>query len=292
MISSYFNIVKIQQQINVLNENIKINDDRIKIAQKRFEIGSASKLEMLQATVDRNTRLAEILALKKELDNAMVALNRLLGKTEFSDFILTDSISITYQPEYNDLRKSVLNTNKEIFLYSKNAEINKKIIRESQAARYPQLDLNLNYNYSQVKNEVGFSLLNQNKGFNAGLTLSWNIFNGFNTSREIQNAKLNFQSAQLLLQDTRSSIDFNVYAAYRRFLNDLELSKLQQSNIEFARENVTVALEAYRIGSISGIQLKEAQNSYESANAGWIESQYQAKLSETELMKLNGELVK
>ena len=65
-----------------------------------------------------------------------------------------------------------------------------------------------------------------------------------------------------------------------------------KSNLVFARENVTIALEAYLLGSISGLQLTEAQNSLEESYSRLIDARYMVKLSETALMKLNGDLMK
>lgn len=292
VIKKYFDVIRITQQIKVLEENIKIYDDRVQIAETRFTIGSASKLDFLQAKVDRNARVSEMLSLREDYNTAMANLNRLMGRSEYSNLTLTDSITINYNPVYDELRKSAMNNNKELFLDMKNVEINSSVVKEIQSQRFPVLDLNLSYNYSKVKNEVGQSLLNENDGFTRGLTLSWNIFNGFNTGREISNAKLNKLSADLTLADTRSRIDHELYVSFKKFESDKEILALEESNLEFAKENVTVALEAYRLGSISGLQLKEAQNSFETAFSRLVEARYQAKLSETELMRLNGELVK
>jgi len=292
VIGVYFNVVRILQQIKVLEENIKIYEDRELIAKTRFDIGSASRLDFLQAKVDRNEKLSEILSLKEEYNTSIADLNRLMGKTDFTDYNLTDSVTIAYSPTYEDLRKTVLTNNSEINLSNKYTGIFESTVREMQSQRFPQLDLNVNYNFSRIENEAGFTLLNDNRGLTTGVILSWNLFNGFNTGREIQNAKLNLQSTQLLLADTRSKIDRDLFVAFNRFQSEKEILQLEESNLEFARENVTVALEAYRLGSISGLQLKEAQNSYESSFSRLVEARYRTKLSETELMRLNGELVK
>lgn len=292
VIGIYFNAVRILQQIKVLEENIKIYEDRELIAKTRFDIGSASRLEFLQAKVDRNEKLSEILSLKQEYNTSIADLNRLMGKTEIAEHNLSDSVTINYSPTYEELRKTVLNNNSEINLSSKYAGISESTVREIQSQRFPQLHLNINYNFSRIENEAGFTLLNDNRGLTTGLLLSWNLFNGFNTAREIKNAKLNLQTTQMILADTRSKIDRDLFVAFKRFQSEKEILRLEESNLEFARENVTVALEAYRLGSISGLQLKEAQNSYESSFSRLAEARYRTKLSETELMRLNGDLVK
>jgi outer membrane protein TolC len=185
-----------------------------------------------------------------------------------------------------------LNNNLKINLDFKSAELSGDMINEIRAMRYPWLYANVKYNFNKTENEAGFSLLNQNQGLNAGLTLSWNVFNGFNTGRQVKNAKINYQSSQLILEDTRSKIQTDLYIAFKKFESEKAILQLEESNLVFAKENVIVSLEAYRLGSISGIQLTEAQNSLEASYSRLIDARYMVKISETALMKLNGDLVK
>jgi outer membrane protein len=274
IILAYFNAVKIRQQINVIEETITIYDERIKIADTRFTIGSASKLDLLQAKVDRNARQSELLKQRVLYEEALASLNQLMGKQEFSNI------------------NSVLNNNRELRFRKASLDVEKYLVKEFQSLKYPVLDFNLNYNYSRTENEVGLLLLNKIQGPSAGFTFSWNLFNGFNTNRGIKNARLNYNTADLLLSETRSTIVHDTHVALKKFQSDLEILKLEETNWNFARENSDVALEAYRLGTIAGVQLKEAQNSYQEAFSRLVEARYQAKVSETRLMQLNGDLVK
>jgi outer membrane protein TolC len=55
---------------------------------------------------------------------------------------------------------------------------------------------------------------------------------------------------------------------------------------------VKVAIEKYKLGSISQIMLQEAELSFRDAQTRLVNSKYDTKLSEIELMRINGELVK
>jgi outer membrane protein TolC len=292
IMESYFRAVSLLEEIKVIEDAIQMFDERVRIAELRFQVGSGSKLDLLQSQTDRNARRSLRLQLFVNYQDAIANLNRLMGKDEFKEWLLTDSIVISYQPVLEDLRKSVMQKNYEIQLGQKQEEIFQHALNESRSYRLPVLDLNADYNYSRNENDVGFILLNRNQGFYSGLTLSWNIFNGFNTNREISNAKLNLNSTSLLLADTRSRIEHELYVAFNKFQSELEILNLEIENTAVATENVNVALESFRLGSISCLELKDAQNSYEGAQSRLVIAQLQAKLSEIELMRLNGELVK
>ena len=292
VMESYFRAVSIRQEIKVLDDAISMFDERVRIAEMKFQVGSGSKLDLLQSKTDRNTRKSLRLNLLASYDQAQAELNRLMGKSDAVSWQLTDSITINYKPVMEDLKKSVPLNNYELQLGKKQEEIFKNMVNESKSYRYPLINLSVDYNYSRTENEVGFVLLNQNQGLYSGITLAWNLFNGSNTNREIQNAKLNWNTSSLILADTRLRIDQDLYVAFRKFQSELEILQLELENSAIATENVNVALESFNLGSISGLELKDAQNSFEGAQSRLVIAQLQAKLAEIALMKLNGELVK
>ncbi|MBK9423105.1 MAG: TolC family protein [Bacteroidetes bacterium] len=292
IIGNYFNIVRINQQIKVTVESISIYEDRLKIAEAKFRIGSASKLEALQTKVDLNAAKSRLMLLQIEKDKAVTALFYQMGIKNNYQISLSDSVKIDYQPQYAELLKSIPQTNKEIKYQELKYAISTDVIREMKAMQLPVLNLNMNYNYNRTENEVGFLLLNQTQGYNAGLTLSWNLFNGLNTRRQINNAKLFASSENEILESVKLRIENDLWLAFRNFETEKELLQMEISNTDVVRENVTVALEAYRLGTISGLQLKDAQNAFEEAMSRVADAHYRTKLAETELMKLNGDLLK
>jgi outer membrane protein TolC len=67
---------------------------------------------------------------------------------------------------------------------------------------------------------------------------------------------------------------------------------LEEESVDLARENVMVALERFRQGVSTTLELKEAQQSLELAAYRLIQARYNTKVSETELMRLKGTLLK
>ena len=76
------------------------------------------------------------------------------------------------------------------------------------------------------------------------------------------------------------------------FVDDcVSLIELEEENILLAKENVNITLETYRLGSTTFIQLREAEKSLSDAYDRLINARYNAKLAETELLRMKGELV-
>ena len=77
------------------------------------------------------------------------------------------------------------------------------------------------------------------------------------------------------------------WMAYENYLN---LWELEKSNLVAAGENYAIALERYRLGQLSGIQLREAQNSLLNAEERRSIAEYATKLCEISLLQLSGRI--
>jgi outer membrane protein TolC len=262
------------------------------LAQTKLNIGSGSSLELLQAKVDGNEQRAALLKQLASLQESKDNLNYLLSQKVTTTFIATDTIHIVYAIPSETLLTSVQQKNYSLLAAQRDENISMQTLKEVKALRMPTVNFTTGYNYSKNKSDAGFMLFNQNTGYNYGLSLKWNVFDGFNTSRQIKNAELNYRSAGLYYNDLQLQVNVQVQKAMRDFSNALALLQLEQENSLLANENLTVAFERFRSGLSNSLELKAAQLSYQNSLTRLIQTQYAAKLAETELMRLNGEFVK
>ena len=125
---------------------------------------------------------------------------------------------------------------------------------------YPYLRLNAGYGYTLNKYDINSIQRRNNWGFNGGVTIGFNIFDG-NRRREKRNASLAIRNAQLereqLEQGLRADLS-NLWQAYR---NNIRLLNLERQNLIAAKENHEIAKERYLLGDLSGIEMREAQKS-------------------------------
>jgi outer membrane protein TolC len=70
----------------------------------------------------------------------------------------------------------------------------------------------------------------------------------------------------------------------------MELTLLEKENLQNAKVNYEIAIDRYKLGNLSGVELREAQNSLLDAEERLIEAQLNTKLSEITLLQLSGRL--
>ncbi|MGQ0827384.1 MAG: TolC family protein [Bacteroidota bacterium] len=292
VIDAYYSIAMQKQLMNGLKENITVSEERLKIAQKKYDVGATAKTDVLQAKIDLNALKSSLLRQSTLLSDAKAELNQLLVQPVEQDIDVTDSIPLMNQYKYEDLKNSIAEKNTGLLFAQRNIEVSRLIIREGRSAFYPKLDLNANYIFSRSQNQAGFSLLNQNLGLNLGFTASWTIFNGFTGRNNLKNLQLNFENSKMEYENQKTLTQLGLVKSFKKYQDDISILELEEENNKLAKENLNIALERFRLGANTYIELKEAQKSYEESTIRLSNARFSTKLSETQLLKLSGGIIK
>ena len=178
----------------------------------------------------------------------------------------------------------------------KNIDIAHLTLKQTKADLYPTISFNSAYNFSRTTNQVvinNFStLFNQVRGLNYGFTANIPILNNLNTRRLIKQAKWDVGYQNIIYENQKSLTDLSVINAFQNYEQQKKALALEEENILLARENLDIVFQTYKLGAATLLQLKLAQNSLADAENRLIEARYNAKLSETELMRLSGHLLR
>jgi outer membrane protein len=296
VIKTYYNIVAQKQELKAVEEQMILNRERLDLAQVKLDVGLGIKPDVLQAQVDLNAQIAAQLNQQTLIIQSKIALNRLMAVNKGVDYDVLDSIPIDTTLDLDLIKTNIANASPAIQVARKNIDISYITYRERRAERSPTVTLNSAYNFNQTHNNSvinSFSTLyNLNKGFNYGITANIPIFNNYTARRNIRQAQAAINFNQLTLENQLSLLNTNVENAFTTYeLQKKELS-LEESNIGFAKENVSIAFERYKLGVTTFIELREAQKSLADAYTRLITARYDAKVAETELLRLKGDIVR
>jgi outer membrane protein len=289
---SYFDVVLAKEQLKSGKLFVEISQKRLEVAQAKLQTGKSSKSEVLNAQVNLNSDIAGLKRLETQYKNSQLSLNQLLGMDLKFTFVPTDSLPPGSTINFESLRENALSNNSGVRMAKVNQTITFQQLREIKGERYPSLQLKSGYNASQQQSEAGFLSSAQNMGFHYGAGLSLNLFNGFDVNRRIGNAKLQYKNAELLMKDSLLKLDIALTQAYNIYLTNLDLYQFEQSNLTVAQQNFDIAKVQYEQGIISNNDLRIAQVNYLQNVNRLLVAAYDARLSETELQRLSGGLIK
>jgi len=302
VVAAYFLIVQQKQQLKALDTQLAVFEERTKLARNKLDIGVGTKPDLLQSQIDLNSQRSQRLSLENQIRLAKQALNRLMesgqtGNAETTSdwFDVSDLIPIQTDLSLGTIQDSVSKNNPQLQLQQNTIRLAQRSLQERKAERYPTLSFNSAYNFNKLDNKVVVNpfqpLFSRNLGLNYGFTASVPIFNQFRVRRQIEQAKQEIRFQELRYDQQSYNLRLGAWNAYQRYLFEIENWKLEEENIRLAEENVRIVLEVYRLNSTTLIQLKEAQRSLQDAYDRLIRSRYQAKLAETELLRLQGKFL-
>ena len=296
VINNYYSIVHQKQQLKAVEDQMSINEERVKLADKKLSVGLGAKPELLQAKVDLNAQKAARLNQQTLIAQLKEQLNQLMNVALNTSYEVSDSIPINNNIILSDVMNGVESSNPALLLTKKNIDIANLTLKEKKADKFPIVSFNSAYNYSRTDNKAVVNpftpLFSRNNGFNYGLGVTIPILNGFNVKRQVQQTQLDIDYLKLSYQNQKSKIDVGIINAFKDYEMEKQSLALEEENILLAKENVMIALERFRLGVSTYLELRETQKSLEDAYNRLLAARYNTKLAETELLRLKGDLVK
>ena len=296
VIASYYDIVRQKQQLKAIQEQMYVSEERVKLAERKLEVGTGIKPELLQAKVDLNTQRAQVIQQESIIEQLKQQLNALVGLQLPNAYDVADTIIINLGITPADIIPEIENKNYSLLAARQNIHISNLLLKERRAEYLPFLSFNAAYTYSKTENTkllnpFGPIFLQQN-GYNYGFTVNIPILNGFNTRRLNQQARIEVDRQTLLYDQLKTNVNVALNNAYINYDNAKKILLIEEETIAAAKENVSIALQTFKAGATTSVELRIAQQSLADAYSRLITARYNAKLAETELLRLNGSLLK
>ncbi|MDD2328061.1 MAG: TolC family protein [bacterium] len=289
--AEYYNYVQQQIRLGNLKYAVSLSRERLRIVEARYQVGSLSRLDLQQARVYFNADSSLLIQQYETLHRSRIRLNELMGSDVEQHFLAADS-TITFDEELsrNMLFDAALQHNTLLLLTEKNKTLSELELKNLQSRNYPYLRLNTGYGFTHYDYSSGTLDRQRNWGPNVGVTLGYTLFDGFNRIREQKNARISIQNRELEIEKNRLALESDFANMWLSYQNNLELTKLEIESLRNAELNYEIAMERYKIGDLSGLELREAQNSLLEAEQRLLSAQYNTKLFEISLLQISGKV--
>lgn len=289
----YYNMIRQYIRLRNLRSSLDLSRERVRIAEERYHIGSGSRMDLQQAQVDFNADSSNVLNQLEVVHTSRIRLNELMALDNIDEQIaLKDSV---IRPniflDEVDLWQSTLASNASLLIAQKNQTLSELDYKKVKSRDYPYVKLNADYGYTANWYEVGATDLQQRLGLNYGLTVGLNLFDGFNRRRERRNARIQIENSQLKKQELELGLRADMSNLWMAYRNNLDLWSLEKENVVVALENHRIAIDRYKLGELSGIELREAQISLLEAEERQSIAEYSTKLCEISLLQLSGQIL-
>ena len=291
--AEYYNYV--QQEIRLKNflYAVSLSKERLRIVEERYHIGNFSRLDYQQAKVDFNADSAQYMKQQELVVTSRINLNELMANADVDQplFIEDSIIKVNTHLNFEELWNATLQTNASLLKADQNTTIAQLDYKKVNSRNYPYLKLNTGYGYTFNKYDIASNSQRGNLGFNGGLTIGFNRFDG-NRRREKRNASIAVKNSRLQRQELEQALRADISNLWQAYRNNLQLLNLERQNLIAAKENHEIAMERYMLGDLAGIEMREAQKSLLDAEERILSAEYDTKLCEISLLQISGKVLK
>ena len=289
VMQQYYNVVRQEAYLKTIQKSIEASEQRVAIVKTRQQVGVANQADVLQSNIDLNALLQakqnQLLVIdqaKADLYNSMVV--PATSNYTFDETIIVDQNIKMAEVEAKMKDHPLLQSAQQL------VNVNQFIEKETRATMYPTLRANTGYSYSSNRNGAGFILLNESYGPFLGINLALPIYNGGASKHAYNNAKIATNSAKLQLENATLDLNTELFKTYKNYLNSVKQTPVEQENYKMSQELLGLVMQKYQLGQATMVDVKQAQQSFETAGFRLTSLQFTAKIAEIELKRLSNQL--
>ncbi len=289
VMQQYYNVIRQIAFLKTIEKSIEASEQRVAIVKTRQEIGVANQADLLQSSLDLNALLQakqnQLLVLdqvKADLFNSMVV-------PANSNYVFTDSIQVDQKIILSDV-ESKMKAHPLLQSAQQLINVNQFLEKETKALMYPTLRANTGFNYNSNKSTAGFILLNESYGPFLGFNLSIPIYAGTANKRAYKNAQINTVSAKIQYDNTAQNLSTELFKTYQNYQNSLKQTPVEIENYKMSDALLSLVMERFKLGEATIVDVKQAQQSFETAGFRLTSLQFSAKIAEIELKRMSNQL--
>jgi outer membrane protein TolC len=293
--SAYYTVLNARSQLGVQENNLVVTRRNLQLAQSRVALGSSSPADVYRWQAEEARAQILVLNARASLGQSWNRLNRLLHRPQFERIALQkagfDEPFVISRSEFETLvsspadyaRFSQFFVNRGLSQAPELSQVDAQLAAKrrdwtSQRRSYWLPDFNLSgrytSNFSQSGAGTGVVSGENLDDWTVGLQATLPLFNGGRRRANVSRASLEVRQLEVL----RTSVAEKVEEAIRIQLHQAQAAygqiDLTAIAAESSRKNYELVVDAYALGTVSIIQLLDAQDASLNANAASINSLY------------------
>lgn len=290
VMNQYNMIVNLSKQKKALDTIVQVSEFRWNTAKTRFEIGKASKLEVLNAEVDYLADQSILMKMQEQIQLVKIRLNELMARDASLMFEVEKEVNVTENlqlPELLTMANSQNPNLQAIYLQEKMQALQ---IKQIKAERLPNIAVRGGYDFVRSQSPFGFIVESEGRNLSYGFGITMNLFDGNRINRNVKTENILLENTKLEIEKQKNILQSQIHQAYQSYLTNLALWKLEQKNEQIAKQNLDITLDKFTIGKIPAVDFRLAQQNYSNTVIRLTEAHFLAKQSELFLLELAGSI--
>lgn len=295
---AYVQILYATEAVSVCESTLEVSRAECERARRLYEAGSIARSDLAQLEAQVSTDNYQLVTAQATLQEYKLQLKQLLeldGEAEMDLYIpvVNPENVLSPLPVKSDVYRAALALRPEIEAGRLNVQVSELDIKVARAGYLPTLSLTAGIGTSHANgNDFTFNeQIKQNWNNSLGLSVSVPIFNNRQTKSAVQKAKLQKQTSELDLLDSRKelyrtieSLWLDANSAQQQYAAAAEKLKSTQASYDLIQER-------FNLGMQNTVELLTEKNNLLSAQQETLQAKYMAVLNRQLLRFYQGESI-
>jgi len=275
-------------------EFVKVSEEAVEVAEKlhkniksQYEVGMASKFDLLRSEVQVANLKPQLIKAKNNLKILELSLKTLLGLDLSTEIEIKGNL--TYKPANPELEECLtraVQNRPEISQLRFQKQMAGEALKMARSASLPSIALSGQYNY--WSDHLNFKENNWSNYYSVNLVLTLPIFNGFSTSARVAQSKAMIKELEFTQKGLANTLKFEVRQAFLKLEEAKESLLSQEKNVEQAQESLRIAELSFEEGMVTVLDVNQAQTALTQAKTNYSQALYDYVVSLAELDKAMG----
>ncbi len=287
--ADYYGVVRAKSLVDVSINAVKRDQEGLRVAQSRYDLGAASVSDVLKARVqlgsDQLDSITQVNSYQLSLSSLAFDMGVDINK---GVEIVEDLPPVQFSMNFEDALNEAMSKNPDYRRASFDYAVAKDQRLQAFSNLLPTLSMGLTHRTSVDRLASLIDFKKPDASYTLFATLSFNIFNNFFDYSNIKQARNNALTQSQNLYNTRNSVALAVKQAFLNLTQADGAKKVSDESVASATEDLNIVKEKYSLGAATILDLLTAEASLTLAQQNQVQAIYQYNIAVSQVEKALG----
>jgi outer membrane protein len=289
---AYYGALLAREAYDLMRSSLQNAEDNLKNVQLLNNQGIISDYDELRASVGVANLRPMVIQSETNYSLSLDNLKNTLGVSGKESFVLTDSLS--FRPVDEQMIATadelVLQTNPGLRATQHQVELNGAVVNAERSGYLPTLAAFGSYSYSSAKDQFLFSPRDFYKGSNVGLSLSLNLFQGFQTYSRVEQAQLEERKSIEQMANLERTLQTGIHSVLGNLQQARKRIDAQAKTVEMAERGYKIVTTRFLNNAATQLEVNDAQLALTQAKVNRVQAIYDYLSAAADLEQLIGRM--
>ncbi len=288
--TAYWNYYKAIKLVKLVEENSVKLKKHLEDTKNFLDNGLVTKNDYLRIDVQYSNNELQKITAENGKNVSRSAFNKALGVNLNADTELDMQViqEETAKYNYDEVLNEAKKNRAELLSANIRIESVQSLVTASKSTWYPNIYLFGNAYYNRPNQRIQPQKDEFNETWDAGITLSWDIWDWGTTSAKSTQAEEQLTQGQTQLKILEENIELEVYSNYLKVISETNKINVSKKMLASSEENYRITKEKYNTQLVSSSDLIDAETSLLDSQISYLYSLIDLKIANVSLEKSIG----